>query len=138
VLARPTPTARTSTTATVKANIADATQVSTGRFFTCAVDKAGVAWCWGFNDFGQFGNGTKANAGELVKVVGLPGPALSVHAGFQHACAHLASGTVACWGRNTVGQLGSGNSFDSCTPVAAVSLSGVTQLSAGYSHSCAL
>jgi alpha-tubulin suppressor-like RCC1 family protein len=42
------------------------TQVSTGQPFTCAVDAAGAAYCWGANGSGQLGNST--NFQSLVPV----------------------------------------------------------------------
>jgi hypothetical protein len=40
--------------------------------------------------------------------VDLPGPAIDVSAGLDHACAVLEDGGVRCWGRDNRGQLGGG------------------------------
>src|SRR5262245_46354230 len=74
----------------------------------------------------------------------------AIDAGGEHTCAVLADGTVRCWGLNTVGQLGYGNSSDplkqrigdSETPASAgaVDFGGprAIAVSAGDFHSCAI
>ncbi|MFO0626666.1 MAG: hypothetical protein U0325_13715 [Polyangiales bacterium] len=58
---------------------------------------------------------------------------VQVSAGGGHACAVHATGTVRCFGNNSVGQLG-GSSTTTDVP----GLTGVTQVAAGLSHTCAL
>jgi Regulator of chromosome condensation (RCC1) repeat len=41
--------------------------------FTCAV-KDGGAWCWGDNNFGQLGDGTRTSSSAPVPVSGMGGP----------------------------------------------------------------
>ena len=63
---------------------------------------------------------------------------VAISAGYQHSCALLSGGTVACWGLNGNGQLGSGSTSDAWAPVAVSGLTGVTAVSAGFQHSCAV
>lgn len=55
--------------------------------------------------------------------------------GTDHSCAIMGDGTVHCWGRNTVGQLGIGNLEQRNSPA---SVPGVraTFVSAGFNHTC--
>jgi alpha-tubulin suppressor-like RCC1 family protein len=55
-----------------------------------------------------------------------------------HACAVLSDSTVACWGYNSMGQLGNGKTVSSLTPVAVLNLTGVKAVATGEAHSCAL
>ncbi len=74
----------------------------------CAVTPSGSLYCWGFNDSGQAGDGTRSYAIDAVEVQGLPGPAAQVKTTPNTTCALLTSGKVYCWGSNYNGQLGNG------------------------------
>jgi len=107
---------------------------------TCGIYIDGLE-CWGWNAYGQLGNGTYTNTNEysITQVVGLTSGVQHVALGDFHACA-LVSGAVKCWGRNNHGQLGIGLSGDtSNVPLSVIGLpDGITQLAAGTEHSCAI
>ncbi len=105
----------------------------------CAVTSAGDAKCWGLNTEGQLGNGTTANSVVPVDVTGLTGIASAIAVYDRHSCALTTAGGVKCWGNNSGGALGDGNSpNDSDTPVDVDGLpSGIAGVSAGDSLSCA-
>jgi alpha-tubulin suppressor-like RCC1 family protein len=70
-------------------------------------------------------------------VAGLSG-VLSIAAGTTHTCAVRADGTVACWGNNFAGQLGTGDTTSRPTPTPVVGLSGsFVAVTAGVNHTCA-
>ncbi len=74
----------------------------------CAVAASGSVYCWGSNDSGQAGDGTKQYAQNAVEVQGLPGPAAEVRTMPMSTCALLTTGKIYCWGNNFYGQLGHG------------------------------
>ena len=114
----------------------DVAGVATGAAHSCAWTNDGDVLCWGDNDHGQLGDGTKASRARPV-AVGLDGPAEEVAAGAHHTCARLRNGTVACWGSNTEGQV-TGREREATNPVTVGELRGVKQLATGDHHTCAL
>ncbi len=57
---------------------------------------------------------------------------------FNHTCAIYGSGGLHCWGQNFSGQLGDGTTTNSAIPVVVPGLTGVTSVSAGRVHTCAI
>lgn len=58
--------------------------------------------------------------------------------GEHHSCSLSSAGAVSCRGRNDAGQVGNGKSGSNVTRTVQVIASGVTAVSAGSQHSCAL
>lgn len=127
----------------------DFIDVSAGSSFTCAVNTFGQVKCWGDNGSGQLGQGNTISLGDdetidQISPISLSSSAKKVYTGTNMACAILDTDDVQCWGKNTVGQLGYGNTLSiGATNVPSVagvvSLNGkVSKLALGSQHVCAL
>ena len=113
--------------------------VSAGGYYTCALSTGGGLKCWGQNDFGQLGDGTTTSRWTPVAVSGLTSGVSAVSGGGYHACALTTGAGLKCWGENDQGQLGDRTTFRRSIPVDVFGLtSGVSAVSAGGEHSCAL
>lgn len=91
--------------------------ISSRHFNSCAITTAGGVKCWGWNIYGQLGNGTLTDSSVPVNVTGLTAGVASVAVGTYHACAMTTAGAAKCWAHNNAGQLGNNNTADSLTPV---------------------
>ncbi|MEZ4736825.1 MAG: CARDB domain-containing protein [Caldilineaceae bacterium] len=113
--------------------------LTTHRDHTCALLNSGVAKCWGANDSGQLGDGTKTSRNQPVTVTALTTSLNAISAGGLHTCAVTIGGGVQCWGANESGQLGNNLTTASLTAVNVSGLSsGVTSIAIGRNHTCAL
>jgi alpha-tubulin suppressor-like RCC1 family protein len=131
-VSRSTPTSVTKTWGTGHSVLT----MALGQYHTCAVLDDASVWCWGYNAYGQLGDGTTTSTKIPVAVTGL-GPAAWVAAGDYFSCAALVDGTVWCWGQDGSGQLGDGGSTDRPVPVQVPSVSSVDKVVAGSHFACA-
>jgi alpha-tubulin suppressor-like RCC1 family protein len=121
--------------------LSNATQISAGRFHTCAIVGGTQVRCWGSNGNAELGDGTLTNSAVPVVVTGLStvSSVSWVTTGNTHSCVLVAGGAGRCWGGNSYGVLGNGTSGrGSRTPVEVSGLSGATQLTTHDDHTCAL
>ena len=118
------------------------TAIAAGRYHACAVLNTGAVKCWGWNLYGQLGDGSTIQSLTPVSVPSLSSGVTAIAAGERHTCALLSTGAVKCWGYNDNGQLGDGSAASvtpRTTPVDVSTLSsGVTAISTGSYHTCAL
>ena len=93
-----------------------AVALTAGAYATCALNNDGTVSCWGYNAFGNLGDGTTSNRLNPWQVSGV-GNASSATSNYYDSCAGKADSTVWCWGGNAYGQLGDGTETDRHSPV---------------------
>ena len=93
----------TSITAANTANKSDT--IFIGRFNSAALAANGDLYCWGFNDLGQVGNGSRASVAKPVKVLS---NVASFVADDRNVAAVTQNGDLYIWGHNASGQIGNG------------------------------
>ena len=115
-----------------------------GGYHTCSLTNyasGGGVQCWGYNAYGQLGNGTTTTELTPVAVSGLTNVVSAITAGLFHTCTLLSNpGSVQCWGYNAYGQLGNGTYANELTPVAVTGLSSIMAIgsSEASNHTCAI
>ena len=113
------------------------TSVSAGANHTCILLSSGSIMCWGWNRFGQLGDGTTIDSNVPVFVSGIT-TAIAISAGSYHTCALLSSGSIMCWGHNLFNQLGNGTTTHSNVPVLVSGITSAIAVSAGLHGTYAL
>jgi alpha-tubulin suppressor-like RCC1 family protein len=79
-------------------SVPDGPRLAAGDGFTCALDRAGAAYCWGDNSEGRLGTGTTVGSLDPVPVTG--GHLFrAIYAGGATACGLDRAGGIFCWGR---------------------------------------
>jgi alpha-tubulin suppressor-like RCC1 family protein len=114
-------------------------QIEAGVDYTCAVTTTNRAYCWGYGRQGQIGDGKTYLRFSPSAVAG--GHAFArVTTGRFHTCAETTLNRAYCWGLNggtAAGALGDGTTTQRLTPVAVSGGLFFSQVSAGYSQTCA-
>lgn len=110
----------------------------------CAILGGGVLKCWGNNSNGQLGQNNYTYYSYIPTIppldLGAGRTPLDITTGHHHTCVLLDNGSVKCWGRNDLAQLGIGALGDKLTPMDVNLGTGVkgTQLCAGVHSTCVL
>ncbi|KAL3146508.1 hypothetical protein ABBQ32_000759 [Trebouxia sp. C0010 RCD-2024] len=120
----------------------DTAKVAAGHYHSLAINGDGKLWSWGRNVEGQLGHGIHSQdpvatpaAVEVFADVRVKSMAASGVASF----AVLTDGTVWGWGSSKRGQLGLGPGLvQALHPQRLPGLEGITSVSAGWGHACAL
>ncbi len=128
-------------------SVSKITSIAAGNQHTCARRADGEVLCWGSNDRGQFGDGSAANrsffpvqANLVDSTISERQHAVELAAGHSHTCAVVAASfhlSVACWGKNSAGQLGRGQSSAFETDLRALG-DRTLAIAAGLAHTCEL
>jgi len=118
------------------------TRIAAGGSHSLALDNSGAVWAWGYNGYGQLGDGTLVDKNLPVKVAGIP-PIVAIAAGGAFSVAIDNTGAVWAWGYNGFGQLGNKSTTDSNVPKQVVledgtPLPNIKAIAAGLDHVLAL
>ena len=113
--------------------------ITAGAGWVCALTSLGGVKCWGWNHYGQLGNGTiDTTTSRPGDVSGLVSGVTEISANSLHACALTGAGHVTCWG-STASSDSHRAATDSLVPVNVSGIGdGVIAVSAGGLHACAI
>ena len=112
-------------------------QVSAGYWHACGLTSDNRAYCWGWNQYGQVGDGTTIPRLAPVPVGGnLRFRRLS--AGFSSTCGVSLDYRAYCWGTNQVGQLGDGTTTPHLTPGPVAGERRYSQVETSSEYACGL
>ena len=108
-----------------------------GGSHACLLRSNGTVACWGGNESGQLGDGSRtrrlAPEGSLAG-----GPFAVVTSGVSHACGLTVEGETWCWGSNDQGQSGGAAGGIRTTPASVEGAPPFTALASGLGHTCGL
>ncbi len=112
--------------------------MSAGGAHAVAIRADGTLWAWGYNFYGQLGDGTQANR-HTPEQVGTGTDWVSVAAGGAHTLAIRADGTLWAWGDNEDAEVGNGQWGNSIFhPTQIGTTADWASISAGCQHSIAI
>ena len=118
--------------------LSNVTAISAGTgYHTAALKSDGTVWTWGFNNFGELGDGTTNDAPVPVQMSGLAS-VVRIAVGIYQTVAIKSDGTVWIAGSNDSGQFADGGAFGRPVPGVLAGLADVTAVSAGNRHVLAL
>ena len=109
--------------------------ISAGGLHVLAIKTNGTLWAWGWNVYGQLGDGTSTDSDVPVQI-GTDNDWSVISGGGSHSLAIKANGTLWGWGLNLYGEVGDGTVYTTRTaPVQAGADNDWAQIGAGSLHS---
>ncbi|MEO0043239.1 MAG: hypothetical protein RL329_2687 [Bacteroidota bacterium] len=110
--------------------------VSVGAGHVLALKSDGTLWTWGFNNFGQLGDGTSSGSVMTKRPIqiGTDNDWKIICAGSYFSMAIKNNGSLWSWGYNGVGQLGNGNTTAVLIPTRVGTDNDWKTISAAYAH----
>jgi alpha-tubulin suppressor-like RCC1 family protein len=117
----------------------DLKSISSGWDHSCGVRIDGSVSCWGNNAYSELGTyGVMSSPSAVGVFLPMSAVARDVATGLNFSCTALTDGTVACWGKNNVGQTGMYPSLSMPWPSRVPGVAGALSIAAGERHACAL
>jgi alpha-tubulin suppressor-like RCC1 family protein len=121
--------------------LSGASAIAAGFEHALAIGADGRVYGWGYNGFGQLGNGSNQTVFAPVAMIGATlqtAPKIAVAGGTLHSLILRNDGVVEATGSNGFGQLGDGTTNDRSEALPVPNLANVVAISAGGRHSLAL
>jgi len=117
----------------------DWSDISAGAYHTVALKSNGTLWAWGYNRFGELGDGSTIDSSNPIQEITGVEDWSGISAGAYHTVALKSNGSLWAWGYNKYGRLGDGSTTDSSSPVQeSTGAKDWSVVSAGSSHTVAL
>ena len=91
-------------------------QVAAGMYFSAALTASGEVFLWGWNQFGQVGDGTMEDRPAPTRVTALGTDTVQLALGSSHSLALKQGGEVFSWGHGSDSQLGLGDTDSRVSP----------------------
>jgi hypothetical protein len=115
-------------------------EVAAGHRHTCARREAGEVLCWGDNEWGQLGDGTRERRLVPTPVLGLSdvvgsGGVSAIAAGYAHTCAIRNDRSVVCWG--SYEERGDGTRAGSLVPTPVIGVTNAGGIFSAGHETCA-
>jgi alpha-tubulin suppressor-like RCC1 family protein len=116
-------------------------RIACGGYGSCGIREDGALFCWGDNFEGKLGQDDSVTSPDASapREVAAGTAFYDVSVGQGHVCAVTRDGALYCWGRNSDGQLGTGEGVEQLRrPTRVGTASDYRAVAAGQHHSCAL
>jgi alpha-tubulin suppressor-like RCC1 family protein len=116
-------------------------KISGGYYHSLAIDKNGLIWSWGSNQYGQLGINSVVSYSTPISVLGTLKTFCQIAAGYYYSLGLDKNGLVWAWGLNNYGTLGdnTGSGSNKSTPVSILgNLKTFCQINSGGVYSLAL
>lgn len=99
-------------------------------WFALALTETGDVYAWGYNYYGQIGDGTNTNRLSPTLISSLS-DIIEIGTGRSHSMALKSDGALYVWGNNDYGQLGDGTTTDSSVPAQSLQSIVIPELGGG-------
>jgi alpha-tubulin suppressor-like RCC1 family protein len=111
-----------------------------GAGHTCGLDAEGRAWCWGFGEGGQLGDGLRTSSSAPVAVAGEQRfERLRSSISGESTCGVMPAGSVWCWGVGPDGLWGTGIDYDAASVPKEIAWSEpIAEFDLGQMHGCGI
>ncbi len=112
-------------------NSSDWVSISAGSGFAVGLKSNGTLWGWGYNLYGQLGNGNNTNSNTPIQI-GTASDWSAIESGYNQSYAIKKDGTLWAWGYNVNGELGDGTTINKNTPTL-ININNINKLSFSFS-----